>query len=314
MAIDGYGHWLAWLDRTGQLDPTTSAASRATREHVQAYADAAAGRLAPMTVQTRINELGRSLRAIAPGQDWTWISRAADRLRSQAVPVRQKRPRMQDARIVVELGIDMMQRAQASDPHFAVQRAVLYRDGLIIALLAYRPLRMRSFAALTLDQHLVRRGKAWWMVLGGADTKTRKPMEMPFPQQLVDFLELYLEQFRPALLIGRPKPGLVRPATSALWIGKGGRMMGPDAITFQIRHHTKVAFGVSINPLLFRDICATSIAIEDPEHARMVAAILGHATLATSERHYNQAQTLEASRRHQASVKVTRREIASQLR
>ncbi len=314
MAIDGYGHWLGWLDRTEQLDPTASAASRATRERVQAYAEAAANRLAPMTVQTRINELSRSLRAIAPEQDWKWIARAADRLRSQAVPVREKRPRMQDAQTVVDLGVDMMRRAHASDPHFAVQRAVLYRDGLIIALLACRPLRMRSFAGLTLEQHLVRRGSTWWMVLGGADTKTRKPMEMPFPRMLVDCLELYLEQHRPALLVGRPKPGLVRPPTSALWIGKGGRMMGADAIAFQIRRHTEVAFGVSINPHLFRDICATSIAIEDPEHVRMVAAILGHTSLATSERHYNQAQTLEASRRHQASVEVTRREIASQQR
>ena len=210
---------------------------------------------------------------------------------------------------MVALGIDMMRRAQISDPHFAVQRAVLYRDGLIIALLAYRPLRMRSFAALTLDQHLVRRGSAWWMVLGGADTKTRRPMEMPFPGALADWLELYLERYRPALLVGRPKPGVLRPAISALWIGKGGRMMGPSAIAHQIRQHTEVAFGMSINPHLFRDICATSIAIEDPEHVRVVTAILGHATLATSERHYNQAQTLEAARRHQAVLKEARCEI-----
>ena len=189
---------------------------------------------------------------------------------------------------------------------------MLFRDGLIIALLAYRPLRMRSFAALTLDQHLVRRGSAWWMVLGHADTKTRKSMEMPFPRALVDWLELYLEEYRPALLVGRPRPGVVRPATSALWIGKGGRMMGPDTIAFQIRRDTEAAFGISINPHLFRDICATSIAIEDPEHVRMVAAILGHATLATSERHYNQARTLEASRRHQFDE--ARRETAGQLR
>lgn len=184
MAVDGYGHWLTWLERTGQLDPASTPASRATRERVQAYAEAAALRLAPMTVQTRVNDLSRSLRAIAPGHDWKWIARAADRLRSQAVPVREKRSRMQDAQTVVGLGIQIMDRARASDPHFAVQRAILYRDGLMIALLMYRPLRMRSYAALTLEQHLVRRGDAWWMALSGTDTKTGRPMEMPFPVPL----------------------------------------------------------------------------------------------------------------------------------
>ena len=71
MAIDGYGHWLGWLDRTGQLERTDPAAGRASRERVRAYAEAASTRLAAMTVQTRINELGRGLRAIAPDQDWT---------------------------------------------------------------------------------------------------------------------------------------------------------------------------------------------------------------------------------------------------
>ncbi len=184
MVTDGYGYWLTWLDRTGQLDPASTPASRATRERVQAYAEAAALRLAPMTVQTRVNDLSRSLRAIAPGHDWKWIARAADRLRSQAVPVREKRSRMQDAQTVVGLGIQIMDRARASDPHFAVQRAILYRDGLMIALLMYRPLRMRSYAALTLEQHLVRRGDAWWMALSGTDTKTGRPMEMPFPVPL----------------------------------------------------------------------------------------------------------------------------------
>ena len=40
---------------------------------------------------------------------------------------------------------------------------------------------------------------------------------------------------------------------------------------------------------------ATSIAIEDPHHVTLIAALLGHARLATSERYYNMATTLEAA-------------------
>jgi integrase/recombinase XerD len=307
MAVDGYAHWLGWLDRSGLLDRHAPAASRVTRERVKTYAEVMATRgLAPMTVQSRIRQLGRAMRAMAPDQDWSWLSRAADRIRAEAVPVRQKRPRMQEVQALAELGVSMMERAEASDAHFATQRAVLYRDGLMIALLAHRPLRMRSFAALTLGRQLVQREAEWWLVMGADDTKTGRPMEMPFPEALVGHLQCYLDEHRPALQVGRSKLGETRPATEALWLGKGGRMLGKSAISLQIRRHTEEAFGQSVNPHLFRDCAATSIAIQDPEHVRMILPILGHATLATSERHYNQAGTLEASRRLQKAVREQR--------
>jgi integrase/recombinase XerD len=131
-------------------------------------------------------------------------------------------------------------------------------------------------------------------------------MEMPFPEALVGHLQCYLDEHRPALQVGRSKLGETRPATEALWLGKGGRMLGKSAISLQIRRHTEEAFGQSVNPHLFRDCAATSIAIQDPEHVRMILPILGHATLATSERHYNQAGTLEASRRLQKAVREQR--------
>jgi hypothetical protein len=42
---------------------------------------------------------------------------------------------MQDAMTVIELGIQIMERARASDPHCAVQQAIMFRDGLMIVLL-----------------------------------------------------------------------------------------------------------------------------------------------------------------------------------
>ena len=52
-----------------------------------------------------------------------------------------------------------------------------------------------------------------------------------------------------------------------------------------------------MTPHLFRDAAATSIAIHDPEHVTNIMPVLGHSTLTTCERHYNQAQGLEAGRR-----------------
>jgi integrase len=73
-------------------------------------------------------------------------------------------------------------------------------------------------------------------------------------------------------------------------------------IGHQVRQRTKAAFGAAMSPHPFRDCAATAIAIADPEHVRDIMAILGHATLATSQRHYNQARGLEASRRYQGTI------------
>ena len=62
---------------------------------------------------------------------------------------------------------------------------------------------------------------------------------------------------------------------------------------------TAAAFGQSINPHLFRDCAATSIAIDDPAHVRIASQILGHRSTATTEQYYNQAQAIDAARRYQ---------------
>ena len=64
--------------------------------------------------------------------------------------------------------------------------------------------------------------------------------------------------------------------------------------------------GVPISPHLFRDCAATTIAIDDPEHVLTIAPLLGHTTLKTSEKHYNHARSLDASRRFQAVMREVR--------
>ena len=253
--------------------------------------------------------VSQAMRAMASDRDWTWILRAANRLRAVAVPVRQKRTRMQELQALAELGIRLMRQAEATNDSFEVRRAALYRDGLIIALMAHRPLRLRSFSAITLGQHLTQRETKWWLCFAATDMKTKQAMEMAFPLALVSHLKRYLDYHRPLLSEVRSRPRSLRPATSALWIATGGTMMCAAAIGAQIGKHTAAAFGAPINPHLFRDCAATSIAIQDPEHVRTIIPILGHATIATSERHYNQARTLEASRRYQQTLMGIRHDM-----
>ena len=300
MNVNGYGRYLNWLAQQGQLDPTSKPSARVTRELAGAFKDHLTAVNAPLSVQTRIRQLGNMMRALAPEKDWKWLLRGANRLLSQATPAKNKRSRMKNSADLVNLGLDLMRRATLPGPLFARQRALLYRDGLIIALLSYRPVRASNLAAIQLGKNLIQQNGFWRIVFSKAETKTGILLELTFPDNLLDKLVVYLREYRPVLLGAGTHNG--HPATNGLWIGSSGRMLGQSAIAHQIRDRTKAAFGRSINSHLFRDHAATLIAIEAPEHVRDIKAILGHARQATSEAHYNQAQALEAGRRYQVAL------------
>ena len=61
-----------------------------------------------------------------------------------------------------------------------------------------------------------------------------------------------------------------------------------------------------MSPHLFRDAVATGIAISAPADMQMIRSLLGHTTLTTAERHYNLAGSLDAGRRHAATIATPR--------
>jgi len=125
--------------------------------------------------------------------------------------------------------------------------------------------------------------------------KVKRPYEVVFPTALIPELEQYLAIRRTVLLAGEKNQ--LSPGTNALWVSEIGTMLETGALASRIRKHTKEVFGASLPPHWFRDAAATSIAVEDPRHVCDAHHILGN-TLATTEKHYNQARSLEASRRH----------------
>jgi integrase len=73
------------------------------------------------------------------------------------------------------------------------------------------------------------------------------------------------------------------------------------AIYDRVRARTQDEFAAAINPHLFRDAAATTMAIADPANVCLAAPLLGHRSFATTERYYRQARAQEA---HGAFVKV----------
>ena len=312
----GYGRWLTWFSANGYL-AFSAPAERVTRANVAAYVASLQALNAPYTVLTRVQELYQAMSAMLPEEDWTWIRRIESRLRRTATPARPKRSRLVPTSELGAFGMELMAAADGPAGGTPLQNAVGYRDGLMIALLAARPLRRRNFSALEIGRHLEKRGEAYWLCIPSEETKTHEPFEAPIPNELVQPLERYLAIHRP-LLIQRKgrwnRADASRPAVDALWISKGGSAMTEIAIHFRIVTLTRARYGRSLSMHLFRDCLATSIAIEDPAHVHITKSGLGHSTLRTSERHYNHASSLQASRRYQAEIIKLRRKLRRSAR
>ena len=227
-----------------------------------------------------------------PHRDWTWINQIARPIRARNQPARPKRPRLVATSTLFNLGLDLMAAAERlTSPR---DRAVGFRDGLMLSLLAARPLRLANLVGLTLERTLVCRGKQWWIEIPAANTKTKHPIELPWPEPLIAALDIYLSCHRPVLAQCYEPGGSA--AGQALWISRRGGAMSRNGIYDRITKLTLRHLGRSINPHLFRDCAATSLAIEDPRHVRIAASLLGHRRFRTTERFYIQARNIEASR------------------
>ena len=179
-----------------------------------------------------------------------------------------------------------------------LRRAMLYRDGLMVGFLIARPLRLRTFIAIELDRHLVARGDGFLLRFAPEDMKDKKAHEYDVPLELVEPLRLYLGHHRPNLLQTK--------SSQRLWITRSGNPLTYGSFQRQLPALTLREFGEALRPHAFRHIAATTIAIEDPEHVSIIADVLGHATLAMSQKHYNRARGVEANASYQEIMQSIR--------
>jgi len=294
----GYGLWLDWLIRHNLLDPDAQPGSRITEERVGAYLGSLRNDISTGTIINRLEDLHAALRVMDPDRDGSWIRRLISKVHAQHVPAVRKRDRIVSATALCELGLELMRRA--SSERTALDRAVTYRDGLMISILSTRPLRLRNLLGRELGRTFARRGDIWWIDTPGTETKTHEAIEMPLPDELTAAIEAYLKDHRPYLC--RRQGRWKAPIGNALWVSQDGSPLRDRSTHQQLVVRTRAAFGRPVNPHLFRDCVATSIAVDDPERFQIAARLLGHRGLATVEKYYNQARSIEAIRWHQNLV------------
>ncbi len=294
-----------------------SPADRVTRERVAEYVSEIRAALAPYTVLFRVQELYDALRVIAPEWNRDWLSELCRSLRAQVCPARDKFSRLRPIGELTALGERLMEEAETTSERSAIRRAVAYRDGLMIALLAYRPVRRKNLAMMRLGRHLVKVSGSWQILFAADETKSHVPYEAVLPLALTPRLERYLEVHRPVLMrrkqADHQESALpTGPEYGALWVSQRRTQLNSHVLAKRIAARTKAAFGQSISPHLFRDAAATSIAIENPKHIGDASLVLGHADHSMTEKHYNHARSLEASRKHAATLTQLRRSLTAQ--
>jgi len=290
MTEEAYGLYLGWFAAQGQIDDDVRPIDRIDRDRACAFIEEYWQGRAALTVALAVRGVAYLIRACHPPDGLPWLARLAYALASRAEPTRSKGPRMATIDELLRLGFALMATGRRDLDIGLRHGARIFRDGLMICALVMRPVRRRNFAELEIGRTLI--VEPGNICAAFRKTKTGVPIEFAYPEFLQAEFAFYLTKARPVLL------SCAAVSDSAmLWIGRCGRPMDRNQVGRRIGAVTKRHLGRRVSPHLFRDCVATHIAIFDSTHIGIVKEILGHKTLAASEKHYNHADSFHAASR-----------------
>jgi integrase len=295
--------WRRWLGFLALDEPTaleSTPAERITLERLRRFAAHLAETNLPQSVAGQVDAFYKAARMMLPERDWAWLKEIKARLYAVPPTVRAVKPVITSLQLL-DLGLQLMDAARpATGAYVCLRHAVLYRDGLMIALLAFVPMRRKNVAALATDRHLVRVGDSWFVIVGGNETKTGSALEFEIPDVLRTSLDEYLHLVRPRLLGKKSCPGL--------WVSAKGCVLSYSAIGPIVSRHSQARLGLHIAPHDVRDAAATLWAIAAPSQIGVARDLCTHADLRPLDKHYNRARGLEASRAYAKRIEAIRKQ------
>ena len=310
-----YGRWLIYLVRHGEALGAGAGPELLTPDRIADYVRFLRGRCTSVSVACALGHLHGFMIAVWPDRDWRCLAERHAREQRFAEPVRNKAARIVPQEQLLQLGCELMLKAEGMPmpPPGSVgpmHPALMFRSGLLIALLAMRPLRRRNLVELVVGSTIRRTENGWELALPGTITKNHTPLVQAVPSVLVPPLEAYLATYRPRLaeVHGRgPASTLPDPPGAALWLSRWGAPLSASGARALVELHTRARFGHHVNCHLFRDCAATSLAEDNPEHVRIAADLLGHRSFVTTQRFYITAGQRRALRRVQGTILEHRR-------
>jgi integrase/recombinase XerD len=296
-ARKAYGNWLRFLKDSHRLGSPGSIGSRLTEESLRDYIAALRARGSPNTVLTQLRHLSSTIAVLDSEADRTLLKLALSRQTPGARPVRDKKVRLVSPGVLFDLGQKLMAEWQSRAAHDPRLNAMDYRDGFMIALLALCPLRLENLAAIRIGRHLTFDAGRPRLAFTTDEMKGKRSLELDVPAALRAELTFYLSDIRPILYRGPQSGG---PLWPSLHTAKS--QMSEHGIYTRMTQVTKKHIGHPVTPHMFRDAAATFITELAPEHAMMAAAVLQHASLDVTMRHYVHGQQHLAALKYHAAI------------
>lgn len=283
-AVQGaYARWLNWLSgRYPNLLALTPGA-RMQPEVIEEYIVDQRQRIADISIRSAIYDIDVVVRLLDRNYRALWIKPILAILKRERPHRRNKVERIVPTRDLLNYGLHLMQQSQSKPP---IKRgdAVSYRDGLIIALLSIRPLRLANFVSLSIGGTIISRHQRVWLSIPAPETKNRLNLEYPFPEKLRKQLNYYMKEVRPWFADRAKRRKL--PPSNAIWLSIWGRPLNRNTFAAMVKYRTLEKFGKAVNPHLFRDCLATSTAKGKPGLVWTTPLMLGHRSDRTSQISY----------------------------
>jgi integrase len=295
-----YGLYLGFLKRTGQLDKAKNAMALITPDNVNAFIGELQARVRSVTVWNSVYKLRRAAQLIAPDADFGWLTEIEKDVALVMIP-RSKADRLVLTEHLVEAGLILIREAEMFGKT-ALARAVGVRNGLLIALLALHPIRIKNFAALAVADTFINIDGRWWLHIPSEDTKSRRVDERQVPEFITDLVDSYVNTHRAVLCRGDAE-------NLTLWVSSTtGRQLTTKNLGTLISKLTRETIGVDVSPHLFRTAGASTAAVYGGNHPHLASALLNHRDPRVTEEHYNRATTFSAGDEYALITQFYRRQ------
>jgi integrase/recombinase XerD len=188
-----YGRWLGWLVTQGVDLALEVPGARMTEERMRNYVTFLQVGRSSVTVASYLGVLSMVALAMFPKQDWRWLQAVQRQLAFRLTASRRKADRLVPADALVQLGLDLMQRAEPvldaakATPETVTKRQVEgvardFRDGLMIAVQGSRPLRVKNLLMTKLGQHLHISAGQITLHLAASETKGKRAYRTTWPE------------------------------------------------------------------------------------------------------------------------------------
>lgn len=293
--IFGWRRWLGWIERVDPLALALEPAERITPDRVKSFTNSLAATNQPLSIANALRFLRNGAQLANPFGDWQWLNILERRFAAQAGSSR-RLPIPFNGRQLLDLGLGLMDRAvrelataaSLPDGRIPKQIAVDHRDGLLLAILSFFPLRRSNVENLTLGENVVGVGGRWQIRLRGDAVKNHEALDATLTEELSSRIDEHLEYFRPMIYRSDRHRGL--------WASVKGRPACGQALYETFTNRILALTGHKVRLHDVRAIAVTTWALEDPEGSAAARDLLGNRDPRIIEKHYNRAQAIQASR------------------